>query len=117
MEVVVSAVVGLIAGAIGSLIAPWVHWTIEKRRERLKHRREIIQNWRKSIDEFDFDSDNFGNTSTYAAMRPHMRKEIITKFEAQRTVYVTPDGGRGDKLFKQWALDEVARIEQEWGLL
>ena len=83
----------------------------------LKHRRELIQNWRKSIDEFDFDSDNFGNTSTYAAMRPHMRKEAIAKFEAQRTVYVAPDGGRGDNLPKQWALDEVARIEQEWGLL
>lgn len=116
MEVVISAIVGLIAGVIGSLVAPWVHWAIEKRREGIKYRRETIARWRRAIESFDFERSNFGNTSAYAEMRPHMTRDIIDKFEAQRTFFVPPDGGRGDQLFKQWASDEVARIEREWGL-
>jgi hypothetical protein len=45
-----------------------------------------------------------------------MKSEVISKFEAQRTFHVTPDGGRGENLGKQWASDEVARLEIEWEL-
>src|SRR5215203_734611 len=36
IQYVVPAVLGLVAGVIGSLIAPWVQWAIEKRRDRQK---------------------------------------------------------------------------------
>jgi hypothetical protein len=43
-----------------------------------------------------------------------MAKDVIDKFEAPRTVYV--GGGRGDDVRKQMLLDEVARLEEKWGL-
>ena len=114
---VVVAFIGLIGGIIGSIFAPWVNWRIEKRRLKLAHRTELIKEWRTFIEGFDFENENFGNSTVYGAMRPYMDDAIIKKFEAQRTFYATPDGGRGDQLFKQWASDQVAVIEKKWKLL
>lgn len=114
---VVVALIGLVGGIIGSVVAPWVNWGIEKR--RLKHARkvELIKEWRLFIEHFSFNSQNFGNTTVYAAMRPFMDEDIIKKFEAQRTIHIPPDGGRGKELSKQWASDQVAMIENKWNLL
>ncbi|WP_457652210.1 hypothetical protein [Rhodocaloribacter sp.] len=112
----IPALLGLIGGVVGSLVAPWVHWAIEKRRSKFEYRKSLIEKWRAEIDAFDWETENFGNTSTYAAMKPYMKSEVVEKFEAQRTYYVTPDGGRGKNLKKQWASDEVARIEKAWEL-
>jgi hypothetical protein len=46
-----------------------------------------------------------------------MDSETVKKFEAQRTFYVPPDGGRGKNLFKQWASDEVSKIEKNGRLV
>ena len=116
-DTILVACIGLVSGAIGSLIAPWVKWRIEKRKLIHNRRVELIDNWRSFIEDFDFDNKNFGNTSVYAAMKPYMDVEVIKKFEAQRTLYVTPDGGRGEKLFKHWASDQVSKIEKDWELV
>ena len=110
------ALLGLIGGVVGSLIAPWVHWAIEKRRSKFEYRKSLIEKWRSEIDAFEWENENFGNTSTYAAMKPYMQQKIVEKFEAQRTNHVPPDGGRGENLKKQWASDEVAKIEKDWEL-
>jgi len=114
---VVVAFIGLIGGIMGSIFAPWVHWGIEKRRLKLAHRSELIKEWRSFIEGFDFESQNFGNSTVYGAMRPYMDDAIVKKFEAQMTFYAKPRGGRGDQLFKQWASDQVAMIEKKWKLL
>ncbi len=117
MSWITSAFLGLIGGVVGSLVAPWVQWAIEKRRSKFEYRRSLIEKWRAEIDAFDWVNENFGNSSIYAGMRPHMQAQVIEKFEAQRTIFVAPDDGRGENLPKQWASDEVARIEKEWDLL
>jgi hypothetical protein len=63
---------------------PWVHWTIEKRKESLKHKRETIAHWRQVIESFDFAQQNFANTGTYAEMRPYMSDRRIEMFENSR---------------------------------
>ena len=40
---IIAGLVGLITGAIGSLIAPWVQWGVEKRRKKLERRTALIQ--------------------------------------------------------------------------
>lgn len=117
MEWLVTAIIGLISGALGSLIAPWIHWSIEKRKSKLEYKKSLISNWRQFIEEFDWVNNEFGNSSVYGAMRSYMNDEIVKKFEAQRTFHMPPDGGRGKNLKKQWAADEVSRIEREWDLL
>jgi hypothetical protein len=112
----IPALLGLIGGVVGSLVAPWVHWAIEKRRSKFDYRKSLIEKWRSEIDAFDWEYENFGNTSTYAAMKPLMQQNVIEDFEAQRTFHIPPDRGRGENLKKHWASDEVARIEKEWDL-
>ena len=42
-------VVPAMAGASSGYIAPWFAWQIEKRREKLSHRRAFVNVWRKEL--------------------------------------------------------------------
>jgi hypothetical protein len=41
-QYLIPAVAGLFSGAVGSLVAPWVQWGIEAKRERIKARRDLL---------------------------------------------------------------------------
>jgi hypothetical protein len=117
MGTVIVAVVGLISGAIGSLISPWINWGIEKR--RLKHTQKVerIKEWKNAIESFNFKQEKFGYSSAYSSMKPYMDDDIIKKFEAHNTIFVAPNGVGKDQLLKRWATDQVTKIEKEWGLV
>lgn len=111
-EKIIAALLGLVAGVVGSLIAPWVQWAVEKRRSTLAYRADTIRRWREAV---DGDPRGFLNTSQYASLRPHLKKEVLSRVEDHRTHIAA--GGRGGDAKKQMLLDEIARIEREWGLL
>ena len=48
INAIIAGVVGLVTGAIGSLIAPWIQWGIEKKRQKQNRRIELISEWRCS---------------------------------------------------------------------
>ena len=48
-EKIIVALIGLAGGAIGSLFAPWANWGIEKRKQKLAYRRELVAKWRRMI--------------------------------------------------------------------
>ncbi len=50
---VIGGVAGLATGALSSLIAPWANWGVERRREQLKHKRDLISSWRTGISTID----------------------------------------------------------------
>jgi len=77
---------------------------------------EAVQQWREHIQFSDFDRNRYGDTASYATLRPHLRAEIRKKLEQPRTTYV-PNEGRGENVKRQMLLDEIARIEKEWGLV
>lgn len=121
MEVLIAAssgaIAGLISGVIGSLIAPWVQWAIEKRRSRLSYRQERIGVWRRSIREFDyFGTKKFTATGAYSEMRPHLQGDVRESLETPRTSIVSNEA-RGEVAERSLLLDEVTRIEKEWGLV
>jgi hypothetical protein len=111
------ACITLLTSAIGSSIALLLKGRIDKSKFIYKRKSKLIAEWRTNIEKFDFENENFGNTSVYGAMKPYMDESVIKKFEAQRTFFVPPDGGRGDNLKKQWASDQVSKIERDWELL
>lgn len=43
LPVIVGAISG---GTIATLIAPWINWRIEKRKQKLAYKRELIAKWR-----------------------------------------------------------------------
>lgn len=47
---IISGVIGLITGAVGSLIAPWVHWGIEKKKGgNMREEQSLLNNGEKSF--------------------------------------------------------------------
>lgn len=115
MEVVISAIVGLLAGTVGSLIAPWVHWSIEKRKSKIEYRREQIRKWREEINASDTNGVKPTDTAAYSAMRPYLDPELVKKLENALTIFAS--GGRGPNTKKLILLDEITRLEREWGLI
>jgi hypothetical protein len=111
----ISAALGLIGGVVGSLVAPWVQWAVEKRRNIYDYRRVLIRVWREKIEGFDYSAGSIGDTATYAAIRPLLDPEIRKKLENSRTVIIP--GVRGPHPIKQLLLDKVSRIERKWGLM
>jgi hypothetical protein len=104
---IISGIVGLITGAIGSLIAPWVHWGIEKRRLRLAERKELLLRARTTLSTYEQRSD-YAATSTYARVREYLPRHA-------REAVELPGSASTDH--KPIILAALAELEREWGLL
>jgi hypothetical protein len=116
LQYVVPAVLGLVAGVVGSLFGPLVQWAVEKRRGRMDYRKALIKQWRNDFEVFDYDSHRLGDSATYSSLRPHLRTAVRDAIEKPRTAYV-PNEGRGGCVKKQMLLDEIARLEKKWVLV
>jgi hypothetical protein len=88
---------------------PSLDLTNEERKRRIDH-------WRSVIRDFDFETDRFAGTDTYSQMKPYLKPEVVKMFETPRSVYIGNEA-RGDTAYSYTLLDEVARIEREWGLI
>ena len=54
-------------------------------------------------------------TKSYAALRGHLRRDYLAKLNNGRMVYAMAPGARYEPLVEQF-LDELDRLEREWGL-
>jgi hypothetical protein len=109
---IIAGVVGLLTGVVGSLVAPWVQWGIEKRRFRLNRRLEYIKQWRRFVSD-DFDQSSFEETRTFKTLRPYLSQDLVAKIEDQ-DIYASMTGG--DPIRSQ-LLDEITSLEREWKLI
>ena len=107
-HILIPGVLGLIGGAIGSLIAPWVNWGIEKRREKLNRRRKFIISWRRFIGSAEFNPQTFADTLTYTTLEPYLLEETKALIENKADT---------DEQIKRRLLKEITRIEKEWGIV
>lgn len=84
MEYIISGVIGLIGGAIGSLLAPWVHWRIEVRKEQLRSKKELILNLRTFLQNDDPRDEKFLRSVDYIRMRPYLSNDFVQELENLR---------------------------------
>jgi hypothetical protein len=68
VQYVAPVLLGLMGRVVGSLVAPWVQWAIEKRRSRINHRRELVKTWREDVERFTWDKGDFRLTVTYSVV-------------------------------------------------
>ena len=107
-------VAGLASGAVASLLAPWAHWSIEKRRLARQRKYSLLDSWRTGIASMETeDHTEFLATPWYETLRPYLSASEREALEAPRTFYIPADTGRG---VKDLFTGEVDRIEREWGL-
>jgi hypothetical protein len=88
----------------------------EKHRDLQNQRRKRIEDWRLVIRTFDFSTGGFAGTDTYSQMKPYLQSDVVELLETPRTIHVGNEA-RGDLAYEYTLLDEVARIEKEWGLI
>lgn len=112
LQYVVPAVLGLVGGAIGSIVAPWSNWGVETRRKRLENRHNFIVEARNAVTTAEGVRD-FRETDTYVRLQPHLSEKTL-EWLVRDEREVVPSGGDN---FKQHAYADIDRLEQRWGLL
>lgn len=110
VNTIISGVVGLIAGTIGSLVAPWVNWKIEKKRMRRSKRQGLLTQLRVYL-ESPSSRQNVLEEKEYLQLKKHMRKKVVSNLEK---------GGRPhrmDRDKKEVLLDELHHLEEKWDII
>lgn len=118
-KIITPAIVGLLSGALGSLLAPWIHWGIEKRREDRKKKQDLINLWRRYIAR-SFKWDIFRDTVTFSQMKPYLSDNIIKELdptEEGESPTVHMRSVIGEDTLKKRLLDEITAIEKQWELI
>jgi hypothetical protein len=114
---VISGIVGLISGAIGSLIAPWSLWGVEKRRAKRQYRVEQIARWRDAL-RGDFDRRSFVSSEAYSTLKPYMPKRLVEEIEKSRNpFYFVALPKDNEDSMRAYLLEVVAEVERKWRLL
>jgi len=115
---IIAGVTGLISGVIGSLVAPWIGWGIEKKRRKLDARTKLVARWREVLGAEDFDRSMILNDPTYGVLAPLLdAKERKQVQRPQNHLIVEAYPTRGHNPDRTMLLHEVARIEKLWKLL
>jgi hypothetical protein len=115
---VIGGVSGLLAGVVGSLVAPWIHWGIEKRRDRRTTQRDLLSAAREYAASREFGASSFAKHAVYARLKPHFNTDVVRAVENPEDVQdQMDDPGEFRESLRREVLDELTRIEQEWGLI
>jgi hypothetical protein len=113
LSIVISAAVGLVSGAIGSLVAPWINWRIEKVRLKTEYQRKRIEEWRAAIEQANSFED-IRYTSAFAEIRQHMNKADLDRLF---TVWISTGDINTEKLKLSKLLEVVNEVEKKWKLI
>jgi hypothetical protein len=104
-----SAVSGLLAGAVGSLGAPWANWGVEKHRLKLQARARMTHEARMSLKHPSLSASDLRGTELFSRLKAYLRPELVATVE---------QGNRSaDPALNFALLEDLTRLEQEWGLL
>lgn len=103
---------------IRGLIDPLLRW-ICRNKERLDQaRRERIAAWRVAVDRDDFEPQQFAQSDVYASLRGHLPEVLQQQIDRWRNpMMIVASPRRGRFSIQSRLLEEIARVEQEWGLV
>lgn len=116
LKYVLPGILGFVGGVVGSLVAPWVRWGVEKRRLRQTKRQELINGCRMLLTT-DIDKKTFRESDLYTKIRIHLYARVIEAIEKDDPPEPAPDGTEPAPDFRQVVLEDIARIEKEWVLI
>ena len=117
MKILIPTIVAFIAGAFGSVIAPWANWGIKKKEILLNDRKDLIKRARNELSQKKFEENKFVNSQIYSEIRPFLNTKTIDELESDVMIcnLATRGGGAAYHLTK--ILDDISIIEKEWELI
>ena len=116
-ESIIAAGVGFATGVLGTFIAPWVSWGVERRRRRYQQRKEMTAQCRRVIATVVTDDEYTGpgelewcliQHPEFLALRPHLSSQTLAMFQ---------DENLPAHEVIEAVLEDVAAIERNWHLL
>jgi len=110
VNAIIAGVLGLLAGILGSLIAPWANWQIEKKKMRRNARRSTLAQLRTKI-RVQVNTRRVLQENEYRSLRSHMHTDVINELEEGDPPYALQ---REDE---RLLLDELDRLERKWKLI
>ena len=107
----VPGLIGLVSGAIGSLIAPWMKWRLENKRSNRVDRINFLNEAREYVEKVDVKSEEFLNSPLYSRIRAYLSTELVQDLENQRKV-IMYNGLRDG--YRARVLEELNNLEYHW---
>jgi len=136
---IAGAVGGLLTGVVGSLVAPWINWRIERRKLQLQARVGLLTSAREVLSSDAYNYPAFAKSALFSQLLPHLSpacRQVLNsgKVDAPNTITIGGGarpfasangihiihGGRDagtNTQHRSRLLDEIARLEKEWGLV
>src|SRR5438552_74382 len=110
LEYIISGLVGLATGAIGSLVAPWIHWKIEERKELQKSKIELIKSLRAYLENNEPREQTFLNSADYVRIRPYLSEAFVSDLENFNESWLK---STFRSIYKVKFLEEIDNIEED----
>ncbi len=116
-SILVPALAGLLAGVVGSLVAPWVNWGIEKRREKHKYRQAIVQRCRELVDRSEFSKQLLRSSTEYKYLKPHISKTDADCIENDNHILAGQIQDRPWDAHRRIVTKAIEDLEKSWNLI
>lgn len=113
----VAAFTGFVTGGLGSLVAPWATWGVEKQRQRLAKRQKLMDRARLWTGYPPCATGEFRRHEMYPMLRPYLDSALVASIEGAPDASQRDDENTVDAEFKDALLRDIARIEREWKLV
>lgn len=117
INIIIAGTVGLITGAVGSLIGPWVKWGVEKRRKRFERRSKLIHQWHDILSDEEFERRILLNDPSYGPLRDLLSEKVRKEIERGASDIIVNIDSPTNNYDRDQVLREIARIEKLWGLI
>lgn len=107
--------VALVSGVIGSIVAPWVNWGIEKKRLTREDRKMAIQRWRAYIRTLYVPdaARDFRGSDVYHALLPHISQKSGAVIEA----WIAEPTDQSREAVQASLNSDIAALERTWDLI
>jgi hypothetical protein len=107
---------------VAGMFTPWVKWHIEKNRQRVEYRRQLVTAWRKMV--ADVATKDTGSSSEsfkellekhedFYSLCGHLSRETIGEIATCRTTIV----GSTLPAPLQMIIEDIGDIERKWSLV
>lgn len=116
-QVILTGVIGLLTGATGSLIAPWIKWGIEKNKMRREAKIQIIKELKTITSEKEFDRVKFINSPNYMTVRDKLSSATVKELERPLNHINVSMGSPAIDFEKRKLFEDICRLEKKWGLV
>jgi hypothetical protein len=137
LDILTRYVLPPILGGAGGLITIWANWGIEKRKQRLQRRRELVTGWRMTLMPMIGQPQDpptvwagerqraVMSSPYYASLRPHLSASAIQQIEDPVMRLFIRSSDPTKRPTHDWNhhfplkvfVDEIGRIEKKWKLV